>query len=56
MSSPVTVDLGTASQLQAKYEDVAAILAGATLHAGRVIDVSVPDSPVVTGRVNPSAT
>jgi cell division protein FtsQ len=49
LSSPVTVDLGTATQLRAKYEDVAAILAGATLHAGAVIDVSVPDSPVVTG-------
>ena len=49
LSVPVTVDLGTATQLRAKYEDLAAILAGATLHAGQVIDVSVPDSPVVTG-------
>ena len=44
LTTPVTVDLGPASQLGAKYEDVAAVLAGATLHAGDVIDVSVPGS------------
>ena len=49
LAVPVTVSLGTATQLRQKYEDVAAILAGASLHAGQVIDVSVPDSPVVTG-------
>ena len=35
-----------------KYEDVAAVLAGAPLATGDVIDVSVPGSPVVTGGVN----
>jgi hypothetical protein len=49
LSTPVTVFLGTATDLGAKFEDTAAILAGATLHAGDVIDVSAPGSPVVTG-------
>jgi len=49
MTTPIVVDIGTASQLPAKYEDVSAILAGATLHDGDVIDVSVPDAPTVTG-------
>jgi hypothetical protein len=35
-------------ELTAKYEDVSSILAGATLHNGDVIDVSVPDAPTVT--------
>ncbi|MGH9092839.1 MAG: cell division protein FtsQ/DivIB, partial [Acidimicrobiales bacterium] len=48
LTTPVTVDLGTASQLHQKYEDTAAMLAGAPLVAGDVIDVSVPDSPVVS--------
>lgn len=47
LSSPVTVDLGTTAQLHQKYEDVAAILAGAPLKAGEVIDVAVPGAPVV---------
>lgn len=47
MTTPVSVDLGSASQLRAKYEDVAAVLAGAPLVAGEVVDVSVPDSPTV---------
>jgi len=47
MTSPVTVDLGDVVELPAKYEDVAAILAGAKLAAGDVIDVSVPRAPVV---------
>jgi cell division protein FtsQ len=47
LTTPVTVDLGTASQLPEKYEDTAAVLAGASLVAGDVIDVSVPDSPTV---------
>ena len=46
---PVTVDLGGPTQLAAKYEDVAALLAGAPLTAGDVLDVSVPDAPTVTG-------
>ncbi len=49
MTTPVLVDIGSPSQLGAKYEDVTSILAGATLHTGDVIDVSVPDAPTVTG-------
>jgi cell division septal protein FtsQ len=49
MTTPIVVDLGTTSQLEAKYEDVASLLAGATLHDGDVLDVSVPDAPTVTG-------
>ena len=45
LTTPVTVDLGSTAQLPAKYEDVAALLAGATLTSGDVIDVSVPESP-----------
>jgi hypothetical protein len=48
MTTPVVVDIGTTSQLSAKYEDVSSILAGAALHDGDVIDVSVPDAPTVT--------
>ncbi|MHB1585004.1 MAG: hypothetical protein ACYC0E_14760, partial [Acidimicrobiales bacterium] len=44
LTTPVTVTLGSTSQLPAKYEDVAAVLAGAPLQAGDVIDVSVPES------------
>ena len=47
MTSPIVVDLGSVAQLSAKYEDVSSILAGATLHEGDVIDVSVPDAPTV---------
>jgi cell division protein FtsQ len=49
LTSPLHVDLGTATELAAKYEDVAALLSGATLHPGDVIDVTVPDSPTVEG-------
>jgi hypothetical protein len=49
MTTPILVDIGDASQLTAKYEDVSAMLAGATLHDGDVIDVSVPGAPTVTG-------
>ncbi len=48
LTTPVLVDIGTTSELTAKYEDVSSILAGATLHNGDVIDVSVPDAPTVT--------
>jgi len=48
MTTPILVDIGTATQLSEKYEDVSALLAGATLHNGDVIDVSVPDAPTVT--------
>ncbi len=49
LTSPVTVDLGSSGALAQKYEAVAAVLAGASLHPGDVIDVTVPGSPVVTG-------
>lgn len=49
MTTPIQVDIGNGSQLPAKYEDVTAILAGAPLHNGDVIDVSVPKAPTVTG-------
>jgi len=48
LTTPVVVDIGSAAELTAKYEDVSSILAGATLHNGDVIDVSVPDAPTVT--------
>jgi cell division protein FtsQ len=48
MTTPILVDMGSAAELAAKYEDVSSILAGATLHNGDVIDVSVPDAPTVT--------
>jgi cell division septal protein FtsQ len=48
LTTPVVVDVGTPAELTAKYEDVTSILAGATLHNGDVIDVSVPDAPTVT--------
>jgi cell division septal protein FtsQ len=48
MTTPILVNIGTATELPAKYEDVSSILAGATLHNGDVIDVSVPRAPTVT--------
>jgi cell division protein FtsQ len=48
LTTPVVVDIGTTAELNAKYEDVSSILAGASLHTGDVIDVSVPDAPTVT--------
>jgi cell division septal protein FtsQ len=48
MTTPIAVNIGSATQLTAKYEDVTSILAGATLHVGDIIDVSVPDAPTVT--------
>jgi cell division protein FtsQ len=48
LASGIQVVLGPASQLQAKYEDVAAIVAGAPPAAGSVIDVTVPQSPTVS--------
>lgn len=47
LTSPLTVYLGSTGDLSKKYEDVAAILAGASLQAGSQIDVSVPNAPVV---------
>ena len=48
MTTPILVDIGSTAELTAKYEDVSAILAGASLHNGDVIDVSVPQAPTVT--------
>jgi hypothetical protein len=49
LTSPLTVYLGSTADLPEKYEDVAALLAGAHLTAGQVIDVAVPATPVVRG-------
>jgi cell division protein FtsQ len=49
LDQPVTFLLGPASNLRAKYEDVAAVIARTTLHAGDVVDVSVPQAMTVTG-------
>jgi cell division protein FtsQ len=48
MTTPIVVNIGSATQLEAKYEDVSSILAGASLQSGDVIDVSVPRAPTVT--------
>jgi cell division protein FtsQ len=48
LTTPVLVDIGSTAELTAKYEDISAILAGAALHDGDVIDVSVPQAPTVT--------
>ena len=47
LNSGLTVELGTATDLAAKYEDVAAIIAHASLRGKKVIDVTVPDAPAV---------
>jgi cell division protein FtsQ len=47
LTSSLTVYLGSTSDLRRKYEDVAAILSGAQLASGEVIDVSAPSTPVV---------
>ena len=47
LTSGLVVQLGTDSDLQAKYEDVAAIIAHAPLHGAHTIDVRVPQSPTV---------
>jgi cell division protein FtsQ len=47
LDSGIVVQLGTASDLAAKFEDVAAIIAHGTLHPTSTIDVSVPASPTV---------
>jgi cell division protein FtsQ len=47
LSGGIGVVMGTATDLPAKFEDVASLLAGAGLAAGSVIDVSVASSPVV---------
>jgi cell division protein FtsQ len=47
LNSGLTVLLGTVSDLRAKYEDVAAIIAHASLRGAHTIDVTVPESPTV---------
>ena len=47
LTSGLVVLLGTASDLTAKYEDVAAIIAHASLRGAHTIDVTVPQSPTV---------
>jgi len=49
LNSGITVMLGTATDLPTKYEDVAAILAHGSLHSTSTIDVTVPQSPAVSG-------
>ena len=46
---PVIIEMGQATELTQKYEDIAAVIAGATLHAGDVLDVSVPQSSTISG-------
>jgi len=48
LNSGLTVLLGTDKALHAKYEAVAAIIAGAPLHGAKTIDVTVPRSPTVS--------
>ena len=47
LNSGLTVLMGTVSDLTAKYEDVAAIIANAPLRGAHTIDVTVPQSPTV---------
>jgi hypothetical protein len=47
LTSGLMVLLGTVSDLPAKYEDVAAIIAHASLRGDHTIDVTVPQSPTV---------
>ena len=47
LNSHLVVLLGTVSNLTAKYEDVAAIIAHASLRGAHTIDVTVPQSPTV---------
>jgi cell division protein FtsQ len=49
LNSGITVLLGTDTDLSTKYEDVAAILAHGSLHNRSTIDVTVPQSPTVSG-------
>ncbi|MGH8997712.1 MAG: cell division protein FtsQ/DivIB [Acidimicrobiales bacterium] len=47
LADGVGVVLGVPTQLPAKFEDIASLLAGANLASGSVIDVTVPPSPEV---------
>ena len=48
LNSGLTVLLGATDSLTAKYEDVAAIIAHASLAGAKTIDVTVPQSPTVS--------
>jgi cell division protein FtsQ len=47
MTGGFTAVIGSPTELEAKYEALASVLAGAPLLEGDVIDVSVPDEPAV---------
>jgi cell division protein FtsQ len=47
LSSGLTVKLGPVTDLTAKYEDIASIIAHVPLQGKKVIDVTVPDAPAV---------
>ena len=49
LTAPVRVDLGRPVELTTKYQDIASVIAGATLHPGDVLDVSVPQASTITG-------
>ena len=49
LTTPITIELGQATDLTAKYKDIASVIAGATLHPGDVLDVSVPQASTITG-------
>jgi cell division protein FtsQ len=49
LNSGITILLGTDNDLHAKFEDVAAIIAHASLRGATTIDVTVPQSPTVAG-------
>jgi cell division septal protein FtsQ len=49
MTSPVTFVLGEATELHQKFTAIASVIAHSTLHAGDVVDVSVPDELAVSG-------
>ncbi len=48
LSDGVGVRFGPPRQLQAKFEDIASVVAGASLAAGSLLDVTVPTYPAVT--------
>jgi cell division protein FtsQ len=49
LTTPLRFFLGPATNLTAEFQAVAATIAGATLRPGDLVDVTVPDSPVISG-------
>jgi cell division protein FtsQ len=47
LDSGITVLIGSGTDLTAKFEDVAAVLAHGSLHPTSTVDVSVPEAPTV---------